>query len=52
MSDKQIIDRLTSAFTDVASDGRLHSRLAALAERQGLLAVSYHTVDSPLGLLL
>jgi methylated-DNA-[protein]-cysteine S-methyltransferase len=52
MSDKQIIDRLTNAFTDVASDGRLHSRLAALAERQGLLDVSYRTVDSPLGLLL
>jgi len=52
MSDKQIIDRLTNAFTDVASDGRLHSRLAALAERQGLLDVSYRTIDSPLGLLL
>jgi methylated-DNA-[protein]-cysteine S-methyltransferase len=52
MSDKQIIDRLTSAFTDVTRDGRLHSRLAALAERQGLLDVSYRTVESPLGLLL
>jgi methylated-DNA-[protein]-cysteine S-methyltransferase len=52
MSDKQIIDRLTNAFTNVASAGRLHSRLAALAEKQGLLDVSYRTVDSPLGLLL
>ena len=56
MSDKQIIDRLTNAFAGaggiVDSDGRLHSRLAALAERQGLLDVSYRTVDSPLGLLL
>ncbi len=54
MSDKQIIDRLTNAFAGagVDSDGRLHSRLAALAEKQGLLDVSYRTVDSPLGLLL
>ena len=56
MSDKQIIDRLTNAFAGagggVDSDGRLHSRLAALAERQGLLDLSYRTVDSPLGLLL
>ena len=52
MSDKQIIDRLTNAFAGADSDGRLHSRLAALAERQGLLDVSYRTVDSPLGPLL
>jgi len=54
MNDKQIIDRLTNAFAGggVDSDGRLHSRLAALAERQGLLDVSYRTVESPLGLLL
>ena len=52
MSDKQIIDRLTNAFAGADSDGRLQSRLAALAERQGLLDVSYRTVDSPLGLLL
>ena len=54
MTDKQIIDRLTSSFAGggVDSDGRLHSRLAALAERHGLLDVSYRTVDSPLGLLL
>ena len=52
MSDKQIIDRLTNAFTDVSSDARLHSRLAALAGKQGLLDVSYRTVDSPVGLLL
>ena len=54
MTDKQIIDRLTSSFAGagVDSDGRLHSHLAALAERQGLLDVSYSTVDSPLGLLL
>ncbi len=54
MSDKQIIDRLTSSFAGagVDSDGALHRRLAALAERQGLLDVSYRTLDSPLGLLL
>jgi methylated-DNA-[protein]-cysteine S-methyltransferase len=55
MSDKQIIDRVTNAFAGAGgfdSDGRLHSRLAALAERQGLLDVSYRTIDSPLGLLL
>ena len=54
MSDKQIIDRLTSSFAGagVDNDGRLHRRLAALAETQGLLDVSYRTVDSPLGLLL
>ena len=44
MSDKQIIDRLTNAFagagSGVDSDGRLHSSLAALAEKQGLLDVS------------
>jgi len=52
MRDKQIVDRLTSSFAGVDSDGALHGRLAALAERQGLLDVSYRTVDSPLGLLL
>jgi methylated-DNA-[protein]-cysteine S-methyltransferase len=54
MRDKQIVDRLTSSFAGagVDSDGALHSRLAALAESQRLLDVSYRTVDSPLGLLL
>jgi methylated-DNA-[protein]-cysteine S-methyltransferase len=54
MSDEQIIDRLEDAFagSGAGGDGRLHGRLAALAERRGLLDVSYRTVDSPLGLLL
>jgi methylated-DNA-[protein]-cysteine S-methyltransferase len=52
MSDKQIIDRLARAFGGVDGDGRLHGRLAAQAERQGLLDVTYRTVDSPFGLLL
>lgn len=55
-TDKQVIDRLTQRFAGSSAasdaDGRLHGRLAALAERQGLLDVSYRTVDSPLGPLL
>jgi methylated-DNA-[protein]-cysteine S-methyltransferase len=56
VTDRQIIDRLTGAFAGdrdtFDSDGRLHSRLAALAERSGLLDVSYRTTDSPFGQLL
>jgi methylated-DNA-[protein]-cysteine S-methyltransferase len=53
-TDKQMIDRLAQGFSSAAfdTDGRLHGRLAALAERQGLLDVSYRTIDSPLGPLL
>ena len=55
-TDKQIIDRLEQGFAGFSiafdTDGRLHGRLAALAERQGLLDVSYRTIDSPLGQLL
>src|SRR5437870_6794513 len=55
-TDKQIINRLEQGFAGSSaafdSDGRLHGRLAALAERQGLLDVSYRTIDSPLGPLL
>ena len=55
-TDKQIIDRLAQGFADSSAafdtDARLHGRLAALAERQGLLDVSYRTIDSPLGPLL
>ena len=52
-TDKQIIDRLERGFS-AASDagGMLRGRLAALAEREGLLDVSYRTIDSPLGPLL
>jgi methylated-DNA-[protein]-cysteine S-methyltransferase len=54
MSDKQIIDHLAGAFAGTALDEaeRLRGRLAALAERRGLLDLSYRTVDSPLGSLL
>jgi methylated-DNA-[protein]-cysteine S-methyltransferase len=55
-SDKQIIDSLTNALAGADggfdSDGRLHGRLAALAERRGLLDVSYRIADSPFGPLL
>src|SRR5436309_6821159 len=55
-TDKQIIDRVEEGFAGFSAafdiDGRLHARLAALAERRGLLDVSYRTVDSPLGPLL
>jgi methylated-DNA-[protein]-cysteine S-methyltransferase len=55
-TDKQIIDRVAHGFAARSaafdSDGKLHGRLAALAERQGVLDVAYRTVDSPLGPLL
>jgi methylated-DNA-[protein]-cysteine S-methyltransferase len=53
-TDKQMIDRLALGFSSAAfdTDRKLHGRLAALAERQGLLDVSYRTIDSPLGPLL
>src|SRR5690242_10013204 len=55
-TDKQMMNRLEKGFSASAaafdSDGTLRDRLAALAERQGLLDVSYRTVDSPLGPLL
>jgi methylated-DNA-[protein]-cysteine S-methyltransferase len=47
-----IIDHLRNAFTDPGSAEPLHARLAALAEREGLLDLSYRTVDSPFGPLL
>ena len=51
-TDKQIIDRLEQGFLGSLDAGRMHDRLAAMAERQGLLDVSYRTLDSPLGRLL
>ena len=52
ITDKQILDRIEQAFASSADAGRLHDRLAARAERQGILDVSYRTVDSPFGPLL
>jgi methylated-DNA-[protein]-cysteine S-methyltransferase len=44
---------LTRAFPDVPDDlRRLRDRLAAAAERGGILDVAYRTVDSPVGSLL
>src|SRR5208337_1575662 len=46
-------DDLTRAFPDTPGDlRRLHDRLAAAAERDGILDVAYRTVDSPVGPLL
>jgi methylated-DNA-[protein]-cysteine S-methyltransferase len=44
---------LIRAFPDSPADlSRLHARLAAAAQRDGLLDVAYRTVDSPVGTLL
>ena len=55
-TDKQLIDRVEQGFAGSCAafdtDGRLHGRFAALAERRGLLDVSYRTIDSPLEPLL
>ncbi|TKG72945.1 methylated-DNA--[protein]-cysteine S-methyltransferase [Prauserella endophytica] len=40
------------ARTDDAALGRLRERLAAAAERDGLLDIAYRTIDSPVGTLL
>ena len=56
ITEKQVLDRIEQVFfgsyAGPAAIGKLHGRLAARAERQGLLDVSYRTVDSPLGSLL
>jgi methylated-DNA-[protein]-cysteine S-methyltransferase len=49
---KQVLERLERAGTGSSPTPGLHARLAAVAERGGLLDVSYRTVDSPLGPLL
>ena len=53
-TDKQVIDRVSRGFSSSAfdTDGKLHGRLAALAEQEGILDVSYRTIDSPVGPLL
>jgi methylated-DNA-[protein]-cysteine S-methyltransferase len=52
-TEQQVIDDL---FTSIAASGdterRLHSRLVDEADRNGLLDVSYRTIDSPVGSLL
>lgn len=50
ITDKQIVDRIARGFTGSFEAER--DRLAARAQRQGLLDVSYRTIESPLGPLL
>jgi methylated-DNA-[protein]-cysteine S-methyltransferase len=53
-TDNEIVDALVAAFpaADRDTDAELRARLAADAEREGLLDVSYRTFDSPFGSLL
>ncbi|MDQ3944261.1 MAG: methylated-DNA--[protein]-cysteine S-methyltransferase [Actinomycetota bacterium] len=53
-TDDGIFGRLAAAFrpADHDTDATLRAQLAADAEREGLLDVSYRTVDSPFGPLL
>lgn len=50
--DEPLARDLKAAFSDAGDGERLHERLTALAERDGLLDVAYRTIDSPLGSLL
>jgi methylated-DNA-[protein]-cysteine S-methyltransferase len=47
---QNIIDRLL--YDDSAAQGRLHDRLVAAAEAEGILDVAYRLVDTPVGPLL
>ncbi len=53
-TDEQISYALAAAFpaADPATTAHLRDRLAAEADREGLLDVSYQTIDSPFGPLL
>jgi methylated-DNA-[protein]-cysteine S-methyltransferase len=53
-NDHEMVAALVAAFPsdDAAVAEGLHARLAAEAERDGLLDVAYRTVDSPFGALL
>ena len=42
----------TLPVQDAQTTARLHARLAAAADREGILDVAYRTVDTPLGTLL
>jgi methylated-DNA-[protein]-cysteine S-methyltransferase len=49
----EFTSELTRAFPGAPGDlGRLRTRLAAAAQRDGILDVAYRTVDSPVGPLL
>ncbi len=53
MDADDLTQALARAFPDNAGDlRRLHTRLAAAAQRDGILDVAYRTVDSPVGPLL
>jgi len=51
MNDRQLVETMTGA-TDDAALARLRARLADQADDDGLLDVSYRTMDSPIGPLL
>jgi methylated-DNA-[protein]-cysteine S-methyltransferase len=52
-TDRQLLEALAAADPDEATAiSRLRTRLAEGADREGLLDLSYRTVDSPLGPLL
>jgi len=51
-SDRQILDELTSAADGTTDFTGLRARLAEQADRDGLLDLSYRTMDSPVGPLL
>ena len=48
-TDQQVIDDLFAALTDHDTEQQLHSRLVDEAQRDGVLDVSYRTIDSPVG---
>jgi methylated-DNA-[protein]-cysteine S-methyltransferase len=53
MSTDDLTEDLNRAFPDTPDQlGRLHERLAAAADRDGILDVAYRIVDSPVGSLL
>ena len=53
MNNDDLARDLMRAFPDTAGDlSRLHDRLAAAAERDGVLDVAYRAIDSPVGPLL
>ena len=53
MNTDDLTRNLARAFSSTPGDlNRLHERLAAVAQRDGILDVAYRTVDSPVGPLL
>ena len=50
--DRDILEHLTAPTDDAAALARLRARLVDDADRNGLLDLSYRTMDSPLGRLL